>query len=196
QRLPPGAGGNGPHALRLKQSADGLMPALLLVGEQNGEPIAVLGLDHKRGSPRTGGWEANNKGCAGSGEWAGERKSLWIFSLRLAVSIEPRRIPAKSDVRTKASASVAADDSSDYRATMPASRLVIICLIVCSITGTSSGATALRPNVVFILADQWRAAATGYAGDPNVKTPNLDRLEAASVNFINAVSGYPVCSPC
>ena len=52
-----------------------------------------------------------------------------------------------------------------------------------------------RPNVVFLLADQWRAQATGYAGDPNVKTPHLDRLAARSVSFTNAVSGCPVCSP-
>ena len=51
------------------------------------------------------------------------------------------------------------------------------------------------PNVVFVFADQWRAQATGYAGDPNVRTPNLDRLAAGSVNFVNAVSGCPVCSP-
>jgi arylsulfatase A-like enzyme len=52
-----------------------------------------------------------------------------------------------------------------------------------------------RPNVVFLLADQWRAAATGYAGDPNAKTPHLDRLASRSVNLTNAVSGCPVCSP-
>jgi len=52
-----------------------------------------------------------------------------------------------------------------------------------------------RPNVVFVFADQWRAQATGYAGNPNVKTPNLDRLEGESVNFTHAVSGWPVCSP-
>ncbi len=52
-----------------------------------------------------------------------------------------------------------------------------------------------RPNVVFLLADQWRAQATGYAGDPNVKTPHLDRLARQSVDFSNAVSGCPVCSP-
>jgi len=35
-----------------------------------------------------------------------------------------------------------------------------------------------RPNIVFILGDQWRAQATGYSGDPNLigKTPNLDRM--------------------
>lgn len=51
------------------------------------------------------------------------------------------------------------------------------------------------PNLVFIFADQWRAQATGYAGNKDVKTPNLDRLAKESINFSNAVSGCPVCSP-
>jgi len=52
-----------------------------------------------------------------------------------------------------------------------------------------------RPNIVFVFADQWRAQAFGYAGDPNVKTPYIDRFAAESVNFYNAVSGCPVCTP-
>lgn len=51
------------------------------------------------------------------------------------------------------------------------------------------------PNVLIILTDQWRAQATGYAGDPNIDTPHLDSLAAMSVNFKNAISGMPVCSP-
>jgi arylsulfatase A-like enzyme len=54
---------------------------------------------------------------------------------------------------------------------------------------------ARKPNVVYLLADQWRASATGYAGDPNVKTPNLDRLARESLNFRNAISVCPVCTP-
>ena len=46
-----------------------------------------------------------------------------------------------------------------------------------------------------MFADQWRADALGYAGDPNVKTPNLDRLADQAVNFTHAVSGCPVCCP-
>ncbi len=56
-------------------------------------------------------------------------------------------------------------------------------------------APADTPNILLIVADQWRAQAFGFAGDPNVKTPNLDRLEKQSVNFTQAVSGMPVCSP-
>ncbi len=52
-----------------------------------------------------------------------------------------------------------------------------------------------QPNMVFVFADQWRAQALGYAGDPNVKTPNLDRLAARSLNFTNTVAGMPVCCP-
>lgn len=52
-----------------------------------------------------------------------------------------------------------------------------------------------RPNLLFVIADQWRAQAFGFAGDPNVKTPHLDRFERESVNFTQAVSGTPVCSP-
>lgn len=52
-----------------------------------------------------------------------------------------------------------------------------------------------KPNLVFIFADQWRAQATGYAGNKDVRTPHLDKLAGQSVNFTNAVSGCPVCSP-
>ena len=53
----------------------------------------------------------------------------------------------------------------------------------------------MKPNIVFILTDQWRAQALGYAGDPNVQTPNIDALAARSLNFQNTVSVCPVCTP-
>ena len=52
-----------------------------------------------------------------------------------------------------------------------------------------------QPNIVLVFGDQWRAQATGYAGDPNVQTPHLDQLAQESINFTHAVSGCPVCSP-
>ncbi len=52
-----------------------------------------------------------------------------------------------------------------------------------------------KPNIVFLLTDQWRAQDLGYMGNSEVYTPNIDKLEAQSVNIINAVSGTPVCSP-
>ena len=40
-----------------------------------------------------------------------------------------------------------------------------------------------RPNVVLVFGDQWRQQATGYAGDPNVQTPHLDRLDQTSLSL-------------
>ena len=52
-----------------------------------------------------------------------------------------------------------------------------------------------QPNVVFVFSDQHRAEATGYAGNPDVLTPNLDRLHRHGVYFSTAVSNIPCCSP-
>ena len=52
-----------------------------------------------------------------------------------------------------------------------------------------------KPNIVVVIADQWRAQATGYAGNKDVLTPNLDALALTSVNVKNAVAGMPVCTP-
>ncbi len=54
---------------------------------------------------------------------------------------------------------------------------------------------AVKPNVLIVIADQWRASAFGFSGEPNVKTPHLDRLARESFQFINAVAGLPVCCP-
>lgn len=52
-----------------------------------------------------------------------------------------------------------------------------------------------RPNIVFLLADQMRSQAAGYAGDPNVKTPFLDSLAEKSINLTNTISHCPICTP-
>ena len=71
---------------------------------------------------------------------------------------------------------------------------VVVALGGVSRAGAAEGG-ARKPNIVYVLTDQWRAKATGYDGDVNVKTPNLDRLARESVNFRNAVSVCPVCTP-
>jgi arylsulfatase A-like enzyme len=53
-----------------------------------------------------------------------------------------------------------------------------------------------RPNVIWVFGDQLRAQAVGYMGDPNVATPNIDRLAAEGVTFTAAVAGTPLCAPC
>jgi arylsulfatase A-like enzyme len=52
-----------------------------------------------------------------------------------------------------------------------------------------------RPNVLWVLTDQHNARALGYAGHPDVETPNLDRLAAEGVAFERAYCPSPVCGP-
>ena len=52
-----------------------------------------------------------------------------------------------------------------------------------------------QPNILMIMADQLAPQALSCYGNPDCKTPNLDRLAAASVTFDNAYCNYPVCVP-
>lgn len=52
-----------------------------------------------------------------------------------------------------------------------------------------------KPNIIYIFADQMRGQSTGYAGDPNIQTPYLDKLSEESLNFVNASSTCPICTP-
>ena len=52
-----------------------------------------------------------------------------------------------------------------------------------------------RPNILVIMSDQHSARWCGYAGDPTVLTPNLDRLAARGVVFTNAYCNSPLCVP-
>ena len=51
------------------------------------------------------------------------------------------------------------------------------------------------PNLVFIMADQYRGDALGCVGKEPVKTPCLDKLASEGILFTNAISSYPVSSP-
>lgn len=51
------------------------------------------------------------------------------------------------------------------------------------------------PNILIILSDQLRRQALGCYGDPNVSTPNIDRLAAEGARFDAACSTCAVCVP-
>ena len=54
---------------------------------------------------------------------------------------------------------------------------------------------AEKPNILMIYADQMRYDCTGFSGNPDVKTPHLDRLAMEGVCFDEAFVSYPLCRP-
>ncbi len=57
------------------------------------------------------------------------------------------------------------------------------------------GGSGKKTNLVYVFSDQWRACDHGYMGNREVETPRIDALAREGVNFRNAVSCMPVCSP-
>ncbi|HPU40582.1 MAG TPA: sulfatase-like hydrolase/transferase, partial [Microthrixaceae bacterium] len=53
----------------------------------------------------------------------------------------------------------------------------------------------MRPNVLLVTLDQFRADCLGVAGHPLVLTPNLDRLAADGVRFSHHFSNCAPCAP-
>jgi arylsulfatase A-like enzyme len=51
------------------------------------------------------------------------------------------------------------------------------------------------PNILFIMVDEMRWNAMGCAGNPIVRTPNLDRLAREGTRFATAYTCAPVCVP-
>lgn len=51
------------------------------------------------------------------------------------------------------------------------------------------------PHILFVFTDQQSALALAGAGQPGLRTPNLDRLAARGVRFTRAYCASPVCGP-
>lgn len=73
--------------------------------------------------------------------------------------------------------------------------LVFGTLAFASCTVQKKTVSAKQPNLLIIMADQWRAQATGFDGKEAVKTPYLDKYAKESLVLSQMVSNYPVCSP-
>lgn len=77
---------------------------------------------------------------------------------------------------------------------------VIAALVQASFLFVALGDTAfavqpLPPNVVLIVIDELGYYEPGYMGNPNIRTPNIDRLAAEGVRMPNVYAGSSVCAP-
>lgn len=59
----------------------------------------------------------------------------------------------------------------------------------------SAKAESKPTNLVFILTDNHGAWTLGCYGNPDIRTPNLDRMAEEGLLFERALSSNPVCSP-
>ncbi|RPI94967.1 MAG: hypothetical protein EHM39_12000, partial [Chloroflexi bacterium] len=74
--------------------------------------------------------------------------------------------------------------------------LSTICgLFSASTPSLSAAAPPAKPNVLLIIADDLNDWIAPMRGHPQVQTPNLDRLAARGLTFLNAQCPAPICNP-
>src|SRR5262249_14586159 len=57
-------------------------------------------------------------------------------------------------------------------------------------------AGAKRPNILFVIADDWSHGNAGAYGCRWIKTPAFDRVAREGALFSNCFTNNPKCSPC
>lgn len=69
-------------------------------------------------------------------------------------------------------------------------------LMLLSVVARASGNdSTLKPNIIFILADDLGYGDVGMYGQQKIKTPHIDRLARQGMRFTDFYSGSPVCAP-
>ncbi|HEX4946397.1 MAG TPA: sulfatase [Blastocatellia bacterium] len=73
-------------------------------------------------------------------------------------------------------------------------RTLIFCLLLVFASAIQGQAqSSVKPNILILYADDWRHDTLGIAGNPIVKTPNLDGLARAGVRFTRAHVSTSIC---
>jgi arylsulfatase A-like enzyme len=75
--------------------------------------------------------------------------------------------------------------------------LVLAVLVLCGALTPAPGAMAAlaRPNILFILVDDYGIKDVGVEGSTFYETPNIDRLARSGMRFTQGYAACPVCSP-
>ena len=72
--------------------------------------------------------------------------------------------------------------------------LLFICLSNLVALAQSAKPNAAKPNIIFILTDDQRWSALGYAGNPLVHTPEMDKLARTGTYFKKGMVTTPICA--
>ncbi len=75
------------------------------------------------------------------------------------------------------------------------SLLVFVLLLASFSSQHAAESRTPTPNILFIIADNWRWPTAGILGDPMAKTPAFDRIAREGVTFTHTFNPVPSCSP-
>lgn len=67
--------------------------------------------------------------------------------------------------------------------------------LACSIVISAAEGVAAPPNIVIVIADDLNIDSIGCYGNPDVKTPNIDKLAREGMRFTQATTSTAMCAP-
>lgn len=73
-------------------------------------------------------------------------------------------------------------------------KIYLLCILLCANSLCAQTASKARPNIIFILTDDHRHDALGYAGNKYAHTPEMDKLAQTGAYFKKAVVTTPICA--
>lgn len=79
-----------------------------------------------------------------------------------------------------------------------ASALTLLQFVTIALAATGAAAQApppSRPNILFVIADDWSFPHAGVYGDRTVRTPSFDRIAREGTRFTHAFTAAPSCTP-
>ena len=75
--------------------------------------------------------------------------------------------------------------------------VVVLCLALalCDLTMAAPTGPGMRPNIIFIMADDLGYADVGCFGQTKIQTPHIDQLAVEGTRFTQVYAGSSVCAP-
>jgi arylsulfatase A len=75
-------------------------------------------------------------------------------------------------------------------------QLKAILILFCTLAAMASSASAAdKPNVIYLMLDEWGYFESSHMKNPDLQTPNIDEFARQGMRFTNALAGAPVCGP-
>jgi arylsulfatase A-like enzyme len=73
--------------------------------------------------------------------------------------------------------------------------VTLFALVAFAVQLRTHAAPPAKLNIVYFIIDELGYYEPGYMGNPNIRTPNIDRLAAEGMRFNNMLAGSSVCAP-
>src|SRR5210317_278574 len=75
-------------------------------------------------------------------------------------------------------------------------KTVAVSVVMLASAGYTAGsATADKPNIIYIMLDEWGYFEWSAMGHPILETPNIDRVASEGMRFTQFLAGGNVCAP-